>query len=178
MIVAREKRKNNIAEYILYMWHIEDLLRACNFEFKVVQQKLISGYKTNSSTLAEISDWYQDLIHTMISEEITVRGHFQFLIKSIDELNKLHLQLIADKSNENYIKTYNAAKPNIELFRSRSDNHSDNDVKICLNGLYSLLLLKLSKKEISTETMESMNTFSSMLSLLSMYYKKMEEGKM
>jgi Domain of unknown function (DUF4924) len=178
MIVAKEKRKNNIAEYILYMWHIEDLLRACNLEFSVVKQKIISGYKTDATTLAEISDWYQDLIHTMINEEIAVKGHFQFLIKLIDDLNNLHLELIADNINENYLKFYNAAKPNIELFRSRSDSHSDNDIKICLNALYSLLLLKISKKEISTGTMESINTFSSMLSLLSMYYKKMEEGKM
>ena len=27
MLIAREKRKSNVAEYILYMWQVEDLLR-------------------------------------------------------------------------------------------------------------------------------------------------------
>ena len=26
MIIAKEKRENNIAEYLLYMWQVEDLL--------------------------------------------------------------------------------------------------------------------------------------------------------
>lgn len=29
MITASQKRKENIAEYLLYMWQIEDLIRAC-----------------------------------------------------------------------------------------------------------------------------------------------------
>ena len=28
MIIAQKKRKENIAEYLLYMWQIEDLIRA------------------------------------------------------------------------------------------------------------------------------------------------------
>ena len=175
MIVAREKRKNNIAEYILYIWNIEDLIRACNIEYSIVQQKLIAGYKADAATIREISDWYLDLIHTMIREKITVTGHFQFINKLIDVLNKLHLKLLLkpDK-NQNYLKYYNAAKPNIELFRAKSESQSNNDIEICLNALYSLLLLKLSKKEISTVTMESMNSFSNFLSLLSANYKQLE----
>ena len=32
MIIARRKRKENIAEYLLYMWQVEDLIRANNFD--------------------------------------------------------------------------------------------------------------------------------------------------
>ncbi|MDE7144362.1 MAG: DUF4924 family protein, partial [Muribaculaceae bacterium] len=32
MIIASEKRKNNIAEYLLYMWQIEDIIRANNLD--------------------------------------------------------------------------------------------------------------------------------------------------
>ncbi len=159
------------------MWHIEDLIRACNFEYTIVQQKLISGYKADATLIREISDWYQDLIHAMIREKITASGHFQFIYKLIDELNNLHLNLLKNTvKNQNYLKYYNAAKPNIELFRTKSDNQSNNDIEICLNALYSLLLLKLSKKEISQDTLESMNSFSNLLSLLSASYKKQEEN--
>jgi len=178
MIIAKEKRKNNIAEYILYMWHIEDLLRACNMEFTLVREKLISGYTFETAIMQEISDWYRTLIHTMINEKITVSGHFQFINKLIADLDKLHHQLLQNTNNLNYQKYYEAAKPNIELFRAKSNKQSGNDIEICLTALYSLLLMKLTKKEISPETMESMNSFSSMLSILSVYFKKIEEGKL
>ena len=32
MIVAEQKRKENVAEYILYMWQIEDTIRALDFD--------------------------------------------------------------------------------------------------------------------------------------------------
>ena len=32
MIIARQKRKENIAEYLLYMWQVEDLIRANKFD--------------------------------------------------------------------------------------------------------------------------------------------------
>ena len=32
MFVASQKRKENIAEYLLYMWQIEDLIRANNLD--------------------------------------------------------------------------------------------------------------------------------------------------
>ena len=32
MIIAKQKRRENIAEYVLYMWQLEDLIRAYNFD--------------------------------------------------------------------------------------------------------------------------------------------------
>ena len=175
MIVAREKRKNNVAEYILYMWYVEDLIRACNMEFTIIKEKIISGYKTDIATKHEISEWYQELIHLMIQENITVSGHFQFLNKLIHDLNSIHEQLLLT-NNDKYLQIYNSAKPSIELFRTKSNNSSGNDIEICLNALHSYLFLKISKKEISDETAESMKSFSSLLSILSFYFRKLEEG--
>ena len=32
MFVAQEKRKANIAEYIIYMWQVEDMIRALKLD--------------------------------------------------------------------------------------------------------------------------------------------------
>ena len=32
MIIALQKKKENIAEYLIYMWQVEDLLRACQLD--------------------------------------------------------------------------------------------------------------------------------------------------
>lgn len=38
MIVAREKRKKNVAEYVLYMWQVEDTIRAFNFNINTLEE--------------------------------------------------------------------------------------------------------------------------------------------
>ena len=40
MIVARQKKKENIAEYLLYMWQIEDIIRACGGNIDVIKSRL------------------------------------------------------------------------------------------------------------------------------------------
>lgn len=38
MIIARQKRKENIAEYLLYMWQVEDLIRANKFDMDSINR--------------------------------------------------------------------------------------------------------------------------------------------
>ena len=42
MIIAKQKRKENIAEYLLYMWQIEDLIRANNFDMDLIRRTVIA----------------------------------------------------------------------------------------------------------------------------------------
>ena len=44
MIIAQEKRKQNIAEYLLYLWQVEDLLRACKLDIDTVEKAVIARY--------------------------------------------------------------------------------------------------------------------------------------
>ena len=48
MIVAEEKKKENIAEYILFIWQMQDLVRAANFKkesFKEFLRFVGRGFK-------------------------------------------------------------------------------------------------------------------------------------
>ena len=38
MIIAKEKRENNIAEYLLYMWQVEDIIRACKYDIALIKE--------------------------------------------------------------------------------------------------------------------------------------------
>ena len=42
MDIALAKRRENIAEYILYLWQIEDLLRALQFSPEAIYSQLIA----------------------------------------------------------------------------------------------------------------------------------------
>ena len=44
MLIAREKRKSNVAEYILYMWQVEDMLRAMQMDIELVNRNVVSQF--------------------------------------------------------------------------------------------------------------------------------------
>ena len=45
MDIAKTKRRENIAEYILYLWQLEDLLRALQFSPEAIFSTLIAPRK-------------------------------------------------------------------------------------------------------------------------------------
>ena len=69
MLIAREKKKNNIAEYILYMWQLEDMLRALKLDMEQVDRYLVAGFQADERTSKEIHDWYDNLIAIMQKEK-------------------------------------------------------------------------------------------------------------
>jgi hypothetical protein len=178
MIIAKQKRRENIAEYILYLWQIEDILRACNLDFDIVKKQIIEGYNTDELTTKEITGWYESLIHMMHSENIEKKGHLQFVKNSINELNEIHLKLLSTSGHSDYMRYFTQAKANIDFFRKKSNNLESNDVEICLNALYTLLLMNISGKQILPETAESMETFSKLIALLAHRFKEWEDGSL
>jgi hypothetical protein len=177
MLIAAEKRKENIAEYILYMWQVEDSVRACQFNIDLIDKYIISQYPEPEKVKAKFRDWYADIILMMYEENIKETGHMKILKVIVAEMNDLHLKLINEKKDPKYIEQYNLAIPNLRDFKKKLGSNVGNEIEICLSALYALLLLRLQKKEISPETYEAMHTFSSLLALLSFWFKKIELGE-
>lgn len=178
MLVAREKRKKNIAEYVLYMWQIEDTMRALQFDMNQVEERIIPQFKQSNGIKDEIRDWYANLILSMHEEGIKKSGHLKIVTGVVNELYELHKRLIFESKVPEYIKVYSSAKPNIDAFQDKLKMPGINDIEVCFYGLYGLLLLRLKKKEVSAETSEAMQTFTNILGLLSKYYHNIEQGKM
>lgn len=177
MIVAQEKRKNNIAEYVLYMWQIEDTIRAFKFDINSLDERIISQYKISEQVQNDIRDWYVNLILAMQEEGIQTKGHLKIVSGVTDELNQLHKRLINEVKDENYLIAYNNAKDSIEAFKVKLQQTEANEIEVCFNALYGLLLLRLKKKTVSEETTKAMESFSNLLALLSIHYKSIEEGR-
>ncbi|EJW99455.1 hypothetical protein EVA_12439, partial [gut metagenome] len=70
MIVARQKRTENIAEYLLYMWQVEDLIRANKFDMDSIWHTIISHYDQPQEVKEEIAKWYEELIEMMRGEGV------------------------------------------------------------------------------------------------------------
>jgi uncharacterized membrane-anchored protein YjiN (DUF445 family) len=176
MIIAQEKRKTNIAEFILYMWQVEDLIRSSKFDIDTIDEFVIQKFSLPSETLKEISSWYTNLITLMLEENLQDKGHMPFLNQLIRQLNDLHLRLMQSPDEKKYQQIYKHAKENIRVFLEKSQDSYYSEIETCLTGLYGYLMLRLQNTEISLETKEAMTSFSNFLAALSTRFKEQEEG--
>ena len=178
MIIAQEKRKNNIAEYILYMWEIEDLIRANGFNIDKIDRNIIRRFVQPKQIKKEIRSWHKGLINMMIREGLREKGHLAFIMQIINKMNDLHLRLLNTLEQTQYNQKYRLAQPHIEEFKKKSKKLIDNDIEVCFIGLYFLLLMRLEGIEVNPDTKTAFATFSQLLANLAAIYKKVEDGKM
>jgi hypothetical protein len=178
MIIAREKRRSNIAEFILYMWQVEDLIRAYGFNIDLIEKNIISQFEQPRNVKEEIKDWYANLIVMMHEEGIRKKGHLSLVEKIVARMNKLHAKILSENDDTKYIEQYTWAKPNIEELKKKLPGKNISDIETCLDGLYGLLLMRLRKKSISKETEHAMTTFSNLLAILALRFKQVEKGEM
>ena len=113
MLIAREKKKNNIAEYILYMWQLEDMLRALKLDMEQVDRYLVAGFQADERTSKEIHDWYDNLIAIMQKEKVEEKGHIQALKNTVDELTELHFFLLHQAHDGRYRQLVTQAAGNL-----------------------------------------------------------------
>ncbi len=175
MNVARQLKQENIIEYLLYMWQIEDLLRAYQLDNQLILKNLTQKYTVENKK--EVEAWYLGLAQQMKEEHLKEKGHLQFIINKINDLNDLHLYLIKEQKQD-YLQVYSWAKTHIDELLKLTKNSVTNEIEASLNGLYGYLLLKYQKREISKETQASVEKISKMLALLNRYYLRIENGEM
>ena len=154
MLAAKQKRKENIAEYILYLYQIEDLIRAFKLNISDIDTHLVSKYQVDEKTRLEISDWYKNLVTMMEKEGIQENGHFQFLTNLINELNEFHLRLLKDNIDSGYLAEFRTVSGLITELNLKG-NVAKNDLQTSLDAVYGYLMLKIQKKEITAETTQA-----------------------
>jgi hypothetical protein len=177
MLIAREKRTTNIAEFILYMWQLEDMIRASGFDIDEIDKTIISKYRQPAEILYEMKDWYASLIESMKQEGIEKKGHLSFVNNLLNELTDLHIRLLNHPDEVEYRLLYQQARPNIETLMNKTNSPVKSEIEVCLTGLYGFLLIRLQKKEISSETTAAISTFSSLLAFLSKRFLEIETGE-
>lgn len=175
MFVASLKRKENIAEYLLYMWQIEDIIRANGLDIDKIYKNVISKYSSISDEQRkDLTGWYESLIDMMRREGIVTVGHLQINQNVISELTELHNELLAEPKYSEYSSLYYRTLPYIVELRSRARDKVEDEITTCFTALYGLLLLRLQNKELSSDTQAAMNEISRFVATLSAYFHKNE----
>ena len=147
-----KSKKDNIAEYILYLWQMEDYLRA---------------FPQNADATPEL----HELNEMMHREGIVDGGHLAIANNALSELIDLHTQIL----NEDAM--YHAAimrlQPSLNLLKAKTDRPTMSDIEACLVLLYQIMLLRLQKREISAETAAVQEQATKVLRFLSRAYQSL-----
>ncbi|MCR4773131.1 MAG: DUF4924 family protein [Prevotella sp.] len=176
MFVAQQLRKNSIAEYLLYMWQMEDLIRAYGCSMPVIRREYIDKFKFNEEQMDEELDWFGNLVTMMNSEGKREGGHLQINKVVMQQMIELHEQLLQSTKFPFYNAEYYKVLPFIVELRNKGDKDV-NEIETCMNALYGTMMLRLQKKEITPNTEHAIKEITTFIGMLSDYYKKdKEEG--
>ena len=172
MFISQELRKKSTAEFVLYMWQVEDIIRAYGCQLSRIKNEYISRFTEYSDgQREEMVDWYGALITMMNSEGKRDGGHLAINQIVVKDMNDLHNQLLQSSRFPFYNAEYYRVLPFIVELRNKGDKDV-NEVETCLNALYGTMMLRLQHKTISPDTEHAIKEISTFLGMLSDYHIK------
>ena len=172
--IAAQKRADNIVEYVLYVWQMEDLLRGAGFNPEALRGFLAAGMEPEQ--LALEMRWLAELGQRMKRQNVAEKGHVREVEEVLAELVYLHRTLLGVIKDESYIRLYKHCEPAILDLMERSMGASRNEVEACLTGVYGLLMLRLKKQSITDATASTLKDIAGLMGRLALHYKTMRPG--
>lgn len=178
MIVASKKRKENIAEYLLYMWQIEDLIRANGLDIDKIRTNITDKFNLDETQRREMTEWYESLIDMMRREGVTEHGHLQMNKNILNQLVQLHQALLKDPAFPEYTAEFYRTLPYIVELRGKAGENQVGEIETCFTALYGMLMMRLQQKETSEATRNAIAQISRFIALLSKDFHLDEEDKL
>ena len=175
--IAEAKRKTNVAEYLLYMWQMEDLLRGLDFDFEALESSVLSGIEDEEQRRAS-AIWFADLIKAMKTQDLKTSGHLGETYDLISELQLLQHTLSTVIGDVEFKKILTKVQPLLAEFRTKTDKIPKSDIETALTAMYGYLSLKLASKKVSEETEAAVKVFGAYLAHLSKAYRDMKSGEL
>ena len=153
--IAQQLKEKNIAEYLIYMWQEEDLIRANHCEPEEMEANVIARYPEEQRPA--MREWYTNLITMMGEEGVREKGHLQINKNVIINLTELHNALSSSPKFPFYSAAYFKALPFIGELRMNPNWKPV--LKRCME--YSCFVFKrsLSAKELPRQWKLSLVSF-------------------
>ena len=194
MYIAEQLKKRSVAEYLLYMWQVEDTLRAYGLDVERMAAEYVPQFGLDEEKSEALKGWYESLVEMMREEGVTERGHLQVNKNIIILLSDLHAQLLKSSKHPMYSAMYYKVLPYIVELRGKGlevrgerlevrgerleVRGEKGEIENCFDALYGVMLLRAQKKEVSVETGVAMEHIAKFVGMLSEYYKKEKEGEL
>lgn len=177
MLTARQKRKENIAEYILYMWQVEDIIRALGLSDEAIGRYVREQYRLDEPDLSRTEEWYLSLADQMRSQGLSEAGHLPQLSMLVDDLQELSDRLLRTPSQAIYSTLYFRTLPSLIQLRERSGHEGQGEIETAFVGVYGYLTLRARQETIGEETTAAIKQISTFLAMLADRYHAVESGE-
>lgn len=177
MVEADRKKEENIIEYVLYMFHSEDVIRSCQLNLDLIKSAIIDPATISEDEKKLLFEWYKEMVAQMERDNIEDRGHLSEVIEVLGELSYVHTQLIKAQTNKEYIDLYHQANSYLVEIAKKSSGATLNPIELGLNGIYGVMTLKMKKQDIFPETLEAVKTFTAFLTYLGKVYHLVKRGE-
>ncbi len=175
MDIAQQKRSENIAEYVLYIWQLEDLLRAMQFSPEAVFTALIAPRDASDKWKLTALEWYMDIANLLQKEGKEASGHLDHTLHVIADMNDLHLTLMQQPAGKEYRELFVRLAP--ELPRLRELLGKDiSDTELAFRALYAAMLYRI-KGEKGAVADDVTVLVSPVIAKLSEIFHKVERGE-
>lgn len=171
MFIAQELRKKSIAEYLLYMWQVEDIIRVYGCSLSRIRREYIEQFDYDDEQKEDLADWYGNLVTMMNQEGKREQGHLQINQIVLQDMTELNTQLLNSTKFPFYNAEYYKVLPFIVELRNKGDKETG-EIETCMNALYGTMLLRLQKKDITPNTEHAIKEISTFIGMLSDYYIK------
>lgn len=185
MIIAQKLQHTNRAEYLLYMFQVEDILRAYGCNEQRIADEYVARFDVDDDTRAKMRQWYADLCEMMRSEGKMERGHLQICLNVVIGLEDLNTALLASEKFPYFKQMYYKVLPYVVELRAKStadattaDAPARSELMYLFDFLYGIMILRLKRSPISQGTEETVKNITAFLGQLSEYWKADKEGKL
>lgn len=178
MLIAEKLRGSNRAEYLLYLWQLEDLLRTFGCDADRVEREYVARFSCDDDTRRRMAAWYADLCHMMVAEGLRERGHLPLSRTVLQGLCDLHASLLASSRYPYYREMYYRCLPYIVELRAKSASRDEPELQTCFDALYGVLVLRLRRQPVSEATERAAKDISTLLGQLSDYWRAERDGRL
>tara|TARA_R110001592_G_scaffold307299_2_gene580538 strand:- start:33542 stop:34066 length:525 start_codon:yes stop_codon:yes gene_type:complete len=169
------KAQENISEYILFLWQLEDLLRAFQYDLESVEEKYIRHAFKKPEEQQEVMSMLYILLEEMKKEEEAVT-HAKSTKGSMLLLEKVHAYLRDEEEDKMYLALVSACDEVVaDFLKNKADEKSMPFTEICINIMYGILTLRLRKMPITPQTQEASDKVKECLKYLSKTFAKMNK---
>lgn len=144
MYIARAKRKENIAEYILYLWQLEDLMRALQFSPEAIWSQLVAAQvQGDAEKQNDLMMWYVDFGSLLREEGKAQSGHLDHTMHLIADLQSLADDLQKAPTGKHFRELSARIQPELSRLRELTGKDDISDIELCFRALYAAMLYRI-----------------------------------
>lgn len=182
MDIAQAKRRENLAEYILYLWQLEDMLRALQFSPEAIYSQLVAPRRDlDEGQKSAFLMWYIEIGNLLRQEGKEEKGHLEHTLHLIRDLHDLHLQLLQLPVGEHYRSTYRRLLepqlPRLRMIMGNGGRIDISDTELCFRALYATMLYRIKGEGEKSAVSDTLAYISPVIAELADMHRKVETGK-